>query len=257
MGQAGGKASGERERAKRRRGRRRAHYPDKIGIACPAGYRKRIEKEAAEAGMSPAEWMRAAFRAAFEAARKRRDRKASSVKGAAVLVFVLATGAAPVEAQEPLRTAVRPAAAVAGVAPSLPLEQPDWQWDPISRTVARRATIDNPAGGVRAELMIRCRRGGGANVAVTIDGGPARSMPVGLARVDNADVVAVNVETRMYPEGALTIALVSPTLAGRSLLASLRAGAWLRVAVDFPELPEAVNVTASLQGFTAQERRRC
>lgn len=75
MGQADNTASGVRARAPQpRRGRRKAHYPDKIGVACPAGTRDRIEEAAAFDRLSPAEWMRQALRLALDAARKRMAR---------------------------------------------------------------------------------------------------------------------------------------------------------------------------------------
>ena len=77
MGQTDNAASGSHARAKPRRGRRKAHYPDKIGVACPAGTRDRIEEAAAFDRLSPAEWMRRALRLALEAARKRMARAVS------------------------------------------------------------------------------------------------------------------------------------------------------------------------------------
>lgn len=75
-GQSGGAPSTSRARDKRRPKGRRAWLPDKIAVACPPGTRERIEVAAAADGLTPAEWMRAAFRAALEASRKRRERAA-------------------------------------------------------------------------------------------------------------------------------------------------------------------------------------
>lgn len=71
MGGAGG---GLPARAKRRPTRLKARLTDKIAIACPPGTRDRIEAAADFDGMTPAEWLRAALRAALEAARKRQER---------------------------------------------------------------------------------------------------------------------------------------------------------------------------------------
>ena len=70
--------AGSKRRAREGRGprRRRTWLPDRIAVACPPGTRDRIEEAAAADGLTPAEWMRAAFRTALEAARKRRDRAA-------------------------------------------------------------------------------------------------------------------------------------------------------------------------------------
>ncbi len=51
-------------------------YPDRLAMACPAGWRAKAERLAADADMSLAEWLRARVRLAFEADRKARARKA-------------------------------------------------------------------------------------------------------------------------------------------------------------------------------------
>lgn len=136
-----------------------------------------------------------------------------------------------------------------------------WVRDARAGTVSRAATIEALGSRYRsawAELMLRCRTGRTVDVAMVLHGGPVESMPAGLARVDNGPSRTVNVETRTYPDEAVTIALVSPLVPdGGALRSAMREGLWLRVAVDFPELPEAVLFRASLQGFTAQERRAC
>lgn len=75
-------AAGEAHaRARQRPTRLKARLTDKIAIACPPGTRDRIEAAAEADDMTPAEWLRAALRAALEAARKRQERAAA--KGAA------------------------------------------------------------------------------------------------------------------------------------------------------------------------------
>lgn len=139
-----------------------------------------------------------------------------------------------------------------------------WVRDPFSGTVGRPATIEGLGSryrGARAELTLGCGGGRAVNVSMVLYGGPARSMPVGFARVDNAPPTAIRpVATQTFPEDPepITIAVVSPVNSdGGALRRALRAGLRLRVAVDFPELPEAVLFYADLRGFTAQERRAC
>ena len=67
-----------RSRAKPKRGRRKVQLPDKLGIACPAGTRDRIEAAAESDGFAPADWMRHAIRSALDASRKRADRRGES-----------------------------------------------------------------------------------------------------------------------------------------------------------------------------------
>ena len=50
-------------------------YPDKLAVACPPGWRAKVERLATDADMSPAEWLRRLIRKAFEADRKARARK--------------------------------------------------------------------------------------------------------------------------------------------------------------------------------------
>ena len=76
-GRNDGAASEGRARAKRRRGRTKARLTDRLAIACPPGTRDRIEEAADFDGLTPSEWMRAAFRTALEANRKRRERAAA------------------------------------------------------------------------------------------------------------------------------------------------------------------------------------
>lgn len=77
-GQNDGAASGHRARVKRRGRTGGPRLPDKIGIACPARTRDRIEEAAAFDGLTPAEWLRQAIRLALEASRKRQARAASN-----------------------------------------------------------------------------------------------------------------------------------------------------------------------------------
>ena len=56
---------------------RRSRLNEQVGIRCPAGSRAAIERAAAEAGMVPADYLRRMLRRDLEAARKRRERKAS------------------------------------------------------------------------------------------------------------------------------------------------------------------------------------
>ena len=145
---------------------------------------------------------------------------------------------------------------------SPPVGAQGWVRDASAGTVSRAATIEGLVGSRyrsgRAELMLRCRGGRTVDVAMVLYGGPVDSMPAGLARVDDGPSRTVNVETRKYPDEAVTIALVSSVVPdGGALRRALREGVLLRVAVDFPELPEAVLFRASLRGFTAQERRTC
>ena len=77
MGQHDGAVSEVRAPARPRRGRMKARLTDKMGIACPPGTRDKIEEAADFDGLTPAEWMRAAIRAALEATRKRRERAAA------------------------------------------------------------------------------------------------------------------------------------------------------------------------------------
>ena len=143
----------------------------------------------------------------------------------------------------------------------LPVAGQEWVRDARAGTVTRAGTIEGLGSryrSARAELMLRCRNGRTVDVAMVLYGGPAQSMPAGLARVDNGSARTVNVETRTYPDEAVTIALVSPLVPdGGALRRAMREGLSLRVAVDFPELAEAVLFRASLRGFTAQERRAC
>lgn len=69
-----GAAGANPARAKRRPTRLKARLTDRIAVACPPGTRDRIEAAADFDGMTPAEWLRAALRAALEAARKRQER---------------------------------------------------------------------------------------------------------------------------------------------------------------------------------------
>ena len=54
--------------------RTRARLTDRVGLALPVGWRERIDADAEDADMVPAEWMRHALRNALEAARKQRTR---------------------------------------------------------------------------------------------------------------------------------------------------------------------------------------
>ena len=49
-------------------------YPDRLAMACPAGWRDKCERLAAEADMGLAEWLRSRIRLAFEADRKAKAR---------------------------------------------------------------------------------------------------------------------------------------------------------------------------------------
>lgn len=79
MGHDRGAASAlARARKGRRRGRRGIRLPDAVTIKCPPGTRDRIEEAADFDGLTPAEWLRAALRAALDAARKRMARAAKN-----------------------------------------------------------------------------------------------------------------------------------------------------------------------------------
>lgn len=53
---------------------KRAHFPEALSIRLPNGYLEKIDLAAADAGMSPPEWVRHVIRRALDADRKKRAR---------------------------------------------------------------------------------------------------------------------------------------------------------------------------------------